>query len=82
MMPNEEMRLHNIIEAQQKALHEWRKKADLDYVILQRMYYALDDAYDFIGDHVDESVEGRNEMMDLMDDACKTVDLFPPRIFK
>jgi hypothetical protein len=75
-MTNPEMSLSNTIAAQEKALHYWRQKADLDYVQIQRMCNALEAARTFIVVH-----GGDAAILDEIDDAVACVEFMPPKVF-
>ena len=73
---NLEMSQANVIEAQKKALGEWRKKADLDYVQMQRLYNALEGARIFIEMH-----GGDAALLAEIDDVTAGVEFMPPKVF-
>lgn len=76
-MTNEEMRLSNVVSAQLEALHHWRKQADLDYMKLKRLYWALVEARDFI------KLEGINSvLLQKLDTVIANVVVSPPKEFK
>jgi hypothetical protein len=75
-MTNLEMSQDNVIEAQKKALHEWRKKADLDYVQMQRLYNALEGARIFIEVH-----GGDTALLAEIDECTACVEFMPPKVF-
>jgi hypothetical protein len=75
-MTDEESRLNNIIKAQQDALLHWREQADQDYMRLQRLYWALSYARDYVFD-----TSGPNELQQAIDSALSGVRVFPPKVW-
>lgn len=73
---SESHRLQHVVDSQLKALHEWRKKADLDYVQMQRLYNALEGARIFIEVH-----GGDEALLAEIDEVTAGVEFMPPKVF-
>ena len=76
-MSNEERRLTNIIQEQQKALSHWREQADIDYVKLQKLYWTLIEASDHI-----ENNGGDPRMLSKIETTLTAIRIAPPKVFR
>ena len=79
MPSNEISRLEHVVQAQQEALGHWRRQADLDYVQIQRMYYALLTARDCIEN---AGVRKTSSALLTIDEALSGVRMIPPKEFQ